>query len=106
MTKSQLVERVAAGTQESVEDCQKAVDAVFSFLEKPLRKGESFQVRNFGSFRVRWRKLREGRNPKTGRRFFVRAEVVRAFKPSKQLTERVNVFAFPSQAKFGLDSLK
>lgn len=106
MTKSQLVERVAAATQESTENCQKAVDAVFSFLERPLSKGESFQVRGFGSFRVAWRKLREVRNPKTGKLFFVRAQVVRVFKPSKQLTERVNVSAFPSQAKFGLDLLK
>ena len=106
MRKSKLVERVAAATQQSVEDCQKAVDAMFSFIERAFKNGDIVEVRRFGSFRVKQRKQRLGRNPKTGRPLIIPAKVVKVFKPSKQLTERVNVSDFPSQAKFGLDSLQ
>jgi integration host factor subunit beta len=106
MRKSKLVERVAAATQESVEDCQKAVDAMFSFIEQAFENGDIVEVRRFGSFRVKQRKERRGRNPKTGIPLIIPAKEVRVFKPSKQLTERVNVSAFPSQAAFGLDSLR
>jgi integration host factor subunit beta len=106
MMKSKLVERVAAATQETVKDSQKAVDAVFSFIEQALENGDIVEIRRFGSFRMKQRELRQGRNPKTGKSLTIPAKAVRVFKPSKQLTERVNVPAFPSHAKFGLDSLK
>src|SRR4051794_23324147 len=98
MTKATLVTRVAEAAQESVSDTQNAVDTAFSVIQQAFEKGEILELRRFGSFSVRQKKQLRGRNPKTGRPFIVPNRTVGVFKPSKELTARVNVPAFPSVA--------
>lgn len=106
MRKAELVERVAKATQQSMEDSQQAVDAVFSVIERAFnRRSNMVKIRRFGRFTVKHRKGRSGRNPKTGRPISIPAKWVAVFKPSKELKARVNVPAFPLPCKIGIDSI-
>ena len=93
MTKADLVEEVAKVTELTRKDSEVIVDTLFESVIKALRDGDKLEVRGFGSFRVRQRNARVGRNPKTGEKVEVPAKRVPYFKPSKELKDLVNTHA-------------
>src|SRR2546426_3654417 len=90
MTKADLVEEVAKVTELTRKDSEVIVDTLFDSVIKALREGDKLEVRGFGSFRVRQRNARVGRNPKTGEKVEVPAKRVPYFKPSKELKDLIN----------------
>ncbi len=90
MTKSHLVDQLAEATQQSKREAERIVDLVFAGITKALQSGERLDVRGFGSFQVRDRKAKQGRNPRTGETLLIPAKKVAVFKPSKQLAEQLN----------------
>ena len=90
MTKADLVEEVAKVTELTRKDSEVIVDTLFESVIKALRTGDKLEVRGFGSFRVRQRNARVGRNPKTGDKVEVPAKRVPYFKPSKELKDLIN----------------
>ena len=89
MTKQQLIEAVAAATEKSKSDVESIVDSLIGEIGKGLRAGERVDLRGFGSFSVKDKKARQGRNPKTGETIQIAARRAAAFKPSKELTEKL-----------------
>jgi integration host factor subunit beta len=90
MTKADLVEEVAKVTELTRKDSEVIVDTLFESVIKALKTGDKLEVRGFGSFRVRQRNARVGRNPKTGDKVEVPAKRVPYFKPSKELKDLIN----------------
>jgi integration host factor subunit beta len=90
MTKADLVEEVARVTELTRKDSEVIVDTLFESVIKALKAGDKLEVRGFGSFRVRQRNARVGRNPKTGEKVEVPAKRVPYFKPSKELKDLIN----------------
>ena len=66
------------------------VETIFDSVIRALQGGDKIEIRGFGSFRIRQRNPRIGRNPKTGERVEVPAKRVPYFKPSKELRDLVN----------------
>ncbi len=89
MNKSELVDLVAEKAGMSKKDSEKSVKAVLDSITDGLVKGEKVQLVGFGTFEVRNRKEREGRNPATGEKIKIKALKVPAFKPGKALKEKV-----------------
>ena len=91
MTKADLVERVTAqisrtaGPMISKKDCARVVDAFLEAVKESLQRQENIEVRGFGTFKIRRRKTRMARNPRTGSPVEVSARPVPVFKPSKEL---------------------
>src|SRR2546423_10875974 len=90
MTKADLVEEVSKVTELTRKDSEVIVDTLFDSVIKALKTGDKLEVRGFGSFRVRKRNARVGRNPKTGEKLEVPAKRVPYFKPSKELKDLIN----------------
>ena len=91
MTKRDLIEEVARlYPQYSRRDAEVIVNSVFGSMAEALRQGERIEIRGFGSFVVKQRQAREGRNPKTGRVVSVPAKRVPFFKVGKELKARVD----------------
>lgn len=90
MNKTELITVVAQKTELSKKDAEKAVKAVFETIADELAKGEKVQVIGFGTFEVRDRAAREGRNPLTNAPIKIAASKSPAFKAGKQLKELVN----------------
>ncbi len=90
MTKADLVEEVAKATDMTKKDSEKLVEIVFDSIIESLKKGDKIELRGFGSFRVRQRGSRRGRNPKTGAPVSVPAKRVAYFKPGKELKDLIN----------------
>ncbi len=91
MTKSELIERLAAGqTHLSQADVELAVRCIIEQLGRALADGERIEIRGFGSFSLHYRPPRMGRNPKTGEPVALPGKYVPHFKPGKALRERVN----------------
>lgn len=90
MTKAQLVEEVARTTQLTKKHAELIVNTVFDSIVQSLREGEKIELRGFGSFRIRERGARLGRNPKTGARVHVPPKKIPYFKPGKELKELLN----------------
>ena len=93
MTKADLVEEVLTLGDLTRRDGEVIVESVFESVIGALQKGEKIEIRGFGSFRIRQRNPRIGRNPKTGARVEVPAKRVPYFKPSKELRDLVNPVA-------------
>lgn len=91
MNKTELIASVAQKAELTKKDAEKAVKAVFDTVAEELAKGENVQVIGFGTFEVRERSAREGRNPQTGKAITIAASKSPAFKAGKQLKELVNV---------------
>ena len=91
MTKAELVEQVADAVGPSVtkRECGLMVDAFLDALKEALARGDGIELRGFGTFKVRHRKARSGRNPRTGEAVEVPARDVPVFKPSRDLRSRV-----------------
>ncbi len=90
MTKAQLVDTVSGASDLPRKYSAVIVEAVFSSLIEALQRGDKVELRGFGSFRMRRRDSRTGRNPKTGEDVVVPAKRVPHFKPGKELRELVN----------------
>lgn len=90
MNKVQLVEAVAKQTGLSKKDSEAALKAVTTTIQKALVKGDKVQLVGFGSFEVRERAAREGRNPQTGATMKIAAAKVPTFKAGKGLKDLVN----------------
>ena len=90
MTKAELVEEVAGMTQLTKKHAEIIVNTVFGSIVDSLRDGSKIELRGFGSFRVRSRGARIGRNPKTGAKVEVPAKRIPYFKPGKELREMLN----------------
>ncbi len=90
MNKNEFVESVAAAADLSKADAAKAVDAVVSSITNTLKSGDSVTLVGFGSFLVRDRDARVGRNPKTGEAIQIAAAKVPAFKAGKALKDALN----------------
>jgi len=90
MTKAELVEEVAGMTRLTKKHAEIVVNTVFESIVDSLRSGEKIELRGFGSFRIRSRGARVGRNPKTGDRVKVPAKQIPYFKPGKELKELIN----------------
>ena len=91
MTKADLVESVTAriartaGPTISKKDCARVVDAFLDAIKEALAEQQNIEVRGFGTFKIRQRKTRMARNPRTGSPVEVSARPVPVFKPSKEL---------------------
>ena len=85
MTKADLVEAVAAATELSRRSSEQVVTVFFDSIVESLCRGDKVELRGFGTFRLRHRRARIGRNPKTGESVHVPAKAVPFFKPGKEL---------------------
>jgi integration host factor subunit beta len=90
MTKADLVEKVTHLGDLTRRDGEVIVETIFDSVIAALQSGDKIEIRGFGSFRIRDRNPRIGRNPKTGDRVDVPAKRVPYFKPSKELRDLVN----------------
>ena len=91
MTKSELIEAVAAkATNFSRKDVEIIVDTLFESMAHSLTKGDKVEIRGFGSFKIKERDGRQGRNPKSGENIFIDAKKVPFFKAGKEIRERIN----------------
>ena len=90
LNKTELVSAVAEKTGLTKKDSEKAVGALFEVVTETLSTGERVQVVGFGTFEVRDRAARKGRNPQTGEVIDIAAAKVPAFKAGKALREAVN----------------
>ena len=89
MNKTELVNAVATKSELTKQDSKKAVDALFESISNTLAKEEKIQLLGFGTFEVRERAERTGRNPQTGEEMTIPASKVPAFKPGKELKAAV-----------------
>ncbi|MDF9761819.1 DNA-binding protein HU-beta [Peribacillus simplex] len=89
MNKTELVSSVAAQAELTKDDAKKVVDALFETITTTLAKEEKIQLVGFGTFEVRNRAARTGRNPQTGEEIQIAASKVPAFKAGKELKEAV-----------------
>jgi len=91
MTKSGLIEEVAKRTPHiSKKDTEVVVNTIFDSMIDALRKGQRIEIRGFGSFQVKIREARDGRNPKTGEPVHISAKRTPFFKVGKDLKEMVD----------------
>ena len=90
MNKTDLIDNVAESADLSKADAARAVDAVIASITKALKSGDSVTVVGFGTFQVRERAARTGRNPKTGDAIKIEASKNPAFKAGKALKDAVN----------------
>jgi len=90
MTKANLVEEVLRLGDLTRRDGEVIVETIFESVIGALKSGDKIEIRGFGSFRIRQRNPRVGRNPKTGAKVEVPAKRVPYFKPSKELRDLVN----------------
>lgn len=89
VTKADLIDQVAARTGLTKKDAGQAVDAVFESVAEALSNGDRVQIVGFGTFEVRERAARRGRNPQTGQEIEISARKVPAFKAGKALKDAV-----------------
>ncbi|MGQ5708769.1 HU family DNA-binding protein [Lactobacillus sp. PSON] len=89
INKAELTKQVATAADMKKTEADAAINAVFSAIEKALANGEKVQLIGFGSFEVRERAARKGRNPQTGAEITIPATKVPAFKPGKALKDAV-----------------
>ena len=91
MTKSGLIEDVARRTPHiSKKDTEVVVNTIFDSMIEALKRGDRIEIRGFGSFQVKIREAREGRNPKTGEPVHISAKRTPFFKVGKELKEMVD----------------
>ncbi len=90
MTKAELVERVSADINLTKKHTEVIINILFKSITDALSHGDKVELRGFGSFRIRKRDPREGRNPKTGEPVLIPAKKVPFFKAGKELREMVD----------------
>ena len=90
LTKSDLIEELAAVTALTKKESEMVVETIFEQITQALVKGDKVELRGFGSFRVRHRNARRGRNPKTGTLVSIPRRRVPFFTVGRDLRQRVN----------------
>jgi DNA-binding protein HU-beta len=90
MNKAELVAAMAAQTELSKKDSEKALKAFIDVVTEELQKGEKVQLVGFGTFEVAKRAAREGRNPQTGKTMKIAASNAPKFKAGKALKDTIN----------------
>lgn len=91
MVKSELITRLCLKLpQLEPNDVELAVNCILNLMMETLESGERIEIRDFGSFSVRYREARQARNPKTGEQVHLPRKTALHFKPGKQLKDRVN----------------
>lgn len=99
MNKSNLIDLLEKKiTNLSRREVEMIVETIFNQMKDALVKGDRIEIRGFGSFEVRVREPRQGRNPKTGASVYVNTRKVPFFKVGKELKERVNGVVSPAAA--------
>ncbi|MFT4579113.1 MAG: integration host factor subunit beta [Nitrospinales bacterium] len=99
MTKAELVEKVANQINLTKKQTEVVVNTVFSSITDSLAEGKKVELRGFGSFRIRQRNARVGRNPKSGQKVDVPSKKVPFFKAGKELRELVDEHEAQEAAK-------
>ncbi|MGG0448183.1 HU family DNA-binding protein [Bacillus mycoides] len=89
MNKTELIKQVAQEANLTQKDATASVQAVLDQITQALAKGDSVQLIGFGTFEVRERSARTGRNPQTGEEMFIPGGKTLAFKAGKSLKEAV-----------------
>lgn len=89
MNKQQLIDSVSERANLTKKDAEKAINAVIDSIKGALNEGDKVALVGFGTFEVRTRAERSGRNPQTGEQIKVPGGKVPAFKPGKELKESV-----------------
>ena len=90
MNKAELIAAVAAKTGDTKKSAEVALNAILSSITDSLKKGEKVQLVGFGSFEVRKRAARKGRNPQTKEEIKIPASKAPVFKAGKALKDKVN----------------
>jgi DNA-binding protein HU-beta len=90
MNRKELIDALAAHTDSTKVDAERAVAALIDIISGTLKKGDSLSLVGFGTFEVRKRAARTGRNPKTGEELKIKAAKVPAFKAGATLKAVVN----------------
>lgn len=90
MTKAEMVEKVSSKINLTKKDTERVVNIVFGSIISALAEGDKVELRGFGSFRVRSRDSRDGRNPRTGATVQIPPKKVPFFKAGKELREMVD----------------
>jgi len=90
MNKTELIAAIAAKTGETKKDAEATLNAFVNVVSETLAKGDKVQLVGFGSFEVRKRAARKGRNPQTKEEIKIPASKAPAFKAGKALKELVN----------------
>ena len=93
MVKSELIIALAEKAKISLEEAELVVETTFGEMKQALREGRRVEIRGFGSFDLKKRDARVGRNPKTGASVKVPAKYVPHFKAGKELRDRVDAAA-------------
>jgi integration host factor subunit beta len=91
MTKRELIEKLSEKEKDlNLKDAEVIVKTVFDSMTEALAAGDRIEIRGFGSFQVKHRRSREGRNPRTGDKVHVEEKKIPFFKVGKELKERVD----------------
>ena len=89
MNKAELISAIADSAELSKADAGRAVDALVAIVKKALKKGDTVSLIGFGTFSVRKRAARVGRNPRTGENIKIKASKNPVFKAGKALKDAV-----------------
>ncbi len=98
MTKQQLIDTVSTKTGRGKAEVESVVESVFDAIAETLGSNERVDLRGFGSFVVKDKKARQGRNPRTGETISIAAKRDAGFKPGKELSARLAQPAAPATA--------
>jgi integration host factor subunit alpha len=90
MTKADIAERIYSTTDLSKKEAVEVLEEVFAIIKSTLESGENLKISGFGSFEVKQKKDRIGRNPQTGEKMTIIARKVLTFKSSKTLISAIN----------------
>lgn len=90
MNRKELIDALATKVHSSKADADRTISALIEIISGTLEKGESLSLVGFGTFEVRKREARTGRNPKTGEELKIKASTVPAFKAGAMLKAAVN----------------
>jgi DNA-binding protein HU-beta len=90
LTKADIVDRIANGTGLTKVDTEAVVDGFILTVIDAMKEGRNIEIRGFGSFKVKKRKGRVARNPRTGEQVMVAEHWVPLFKVSKEVKQAVN----------------
>ena len=90
MNKSEFVDAIAQAADFTKADAAKAVDAMIEVVTDTLKAGDQITLVGFGSFQVKTREARTGRNPRTGEAIQIKASKIPSFKAGKALKDAVN----------------
>ena len=90
MTKADIVDNIASATGLTKVETEAVVDGFLATVSQAMKDGKTIEIRGFGSFKVKKRKARMARNPRTGDEVFVEEHYVPVFKVSKELRHGVN----------------